>query len=44
MLAARPNINREEVGLIPVLHFTLADDGTFTYTVYEGSLDAMLVR
>ena len=43
-LAARPNINREEVGLIPVLHFTLADDGTFTHTVYEGSLDAMLVR
>ena len=44
MLAARPNINREEVGLIPVLHFTLAQDGTFTYKVYEGSLDAMLVR
>ena len=44
MLAARPNINRKEVGLIPVLHFTLARDGTFTYKVYEGSLDAMLVR
>ena len=43
-LAARPNINREEVGLIPVLHFTLAQDGTSTYKVYEGSLDAMLVR
>ena len=44
MLAARPNVNREEVGLIPVLHFTLTDDGNFTYKVYEGSLDAMLVR
>ena len=43
MLAARPNINREEVGLIPVLHFTLNDDGSFSYTVYPGSLDAMLV-
>ena len=42
MLAARPNISREEVGLIPVLHFTLADDGSFTYTVYQGSLDATL--
>ena len=44
MLAARPNINREEVGLIPVLQFTLTEDGDFTYKVYEGSLDAMLVR
>ena len=44
MLAARPNVNREEVGLIPVLQFTLADDGSFTIQVYEGSLDAMLVR
>ena len=44
MLAARPNINREEVGLIPVLHFTVSEDGTFSYKVYEGSLDAMLVR
>ena len=44
MLAARPNINGEEVGLIPVLHVTLAHDGTFTYKVYEGSLDTMLVR
>ena len=44
MLAARPNVNREEVGLIPVLHFTLTDDGDFTYKVYEGSLDAMLIR
>ena len=44
MLAARPNINREEVGLIPVLQFTLTEDGDFTYKIYEGSLDAMLVR
>ena len=44
MLAARPNINREEVGLIPLLQFTLTEDGDFTYKVYEGSLDAMLVR
>lgn len=44
MLAARPNVNREEVGLIPVLQFTLADDGSYTFKVYEGSLDAMLVR
>ena len=44
MLAVRPNVNREEVGLIPVLHFTLTDDGDFSYKVYEGSLDAMLVR
>ena len=44
ILAARPNINREEVGLIPVLQFTLTEDGDFTYKVYEGSLDAMLVR
>ena len=44
MLAARPNVNRDEVGLIPVLHFTLSEDGDFTYKVYEGSLNAMLVR
>ena len=44
MLAARPNINREEVGLIPVLQFTLTEDGDFTYKVYAGSLNAMLVR
>ena len=44
MLAARPNVNREEVGLIPVLQFTLTEDGDFTYKVYQGSLDAMLVR
>ncbi|MCY3957668.1 MAG: hypothetical protein OXG65_05180 [Chloroflexi bacterium] len=44
ILAARPNINREEVGLIPVLQFTLAGDGSVTYKTYEGSLDAMLVR
>ena len=44
MLAARPNINREEVGLIPVLRCTLSQNEDFTYTVYEGSLDAMLVR
>ena len=31
MLAARPNINREEVGLIPVLQFTLTEDGDFAY-------------
>ena len=43
-LAARPNVNREEVGLIPVLHFALTDDGDFAYKVYEGSLDARLVR
>ncbi len=44
VLAARPNVNREEVGLIPVLQFTLAGDGSYTFKVYEGSLDAMLVR
>ena len=44
MLAARPNVNRDEVGLIPVLHFTVTEDGAVTSTVYEGSLDAMLVR
>ena len=44
LLAARPNVNREEVGLVPVLEFTLADDGTFTFRAYEGSLDAMLIR
>ncbi len=44
MLAARPNVNREEVGLIPVLQYTLAEDGSYTIQVYEGSLDAMLVR
>ena len=44
LLAARPNVNREEVGLIPILKFTLADDGTFTFRAYEGSLDAMLTR
>ena len=43
MLAARPNVNREEVGLIPVLQFTLSQDGDFTYKVYEGSLNAMLL-
>ena len=42
-LAARPNVNREEVGLIPLLHFTLTADGEDTYKVYEGSLDAMLL-
>lgn len=44
MLAARPNVNREEVGLIPVLQFTLTEDGVFTYKVFEGSLDSVLVR
>ncbi|MCY3748829.1 MAG: hypothetical protein OXG64_05985 [Chloroflexi bacterium] len=44
ILAARPNINREEVGLIPVLQFTLTDDESVTYKTYEGSLDAMLIR
>ena len=44
MLAARPNVNREEVGLIPVLHFTVTDDGGLTFKAYEGSLDTMLVR
>ena len=44
MLAARPNVDGEEVGLIPVLQFTLTADGDFMYKVYEGSLDAMLIR
>ena len=38
LLAARPNINGRKVGLIPVLHFTLANDGNFTYKAYEGPL------
>ncbi len=42
LLAARPNIDGREVGLIPVLQFTLTSDGDLTYTTYQGSLDAML--
>ncbi len=42
LLAARPNIDGQEVGLIPVLQFTLTSDGDLTYSTYQGSLDAML--
>ena len=43
LLAARPNIDGQEVGLIPVLQVTLTSDGNLTYAVYQGSLDAILV-
>ena len=43
VLAARPNINGQTVGLIPVLLFTITGDGNVAYTAYQGSLDAMLV-
>lgn len=43
LLVARTNIDGQEVGLIPVLQFTLTSNGDVTYSVYQGSLDAMLV-
>ncbi|MCY3748831.1 MAG: hypothetical protein OXG64_05995 [Chloroflexi bacterium] len=44
LLAARPNVDGREVGLIPVLQFTLTDDGNVTFSAYEGSLNATLIR
>ncbi|MCY3748830.1 MAG: hypothetical protein OXG64_05990 [Chloroflexi bacterium] len=44
LLAARPNINGHEVGLIPVLHFSLTADADISLNAHEGSLSALLVR
>ena len=44
VLAVRLNkIELEESAFIPVLRFVLTDTGEFSYEVYEGALDAMLV-
>ena len=44
VLAVRLNkVERQESAFIPVLRFTLTEAGEFSYQVYEGPLDAMLV-
>jgi hypothetical protein len=44
VLAVRLLNRNREVALIPVVQFSLTSNGDFTYRVYEGSLDATLVR
>ena len=44
VLAVRLNkIDLEESAFIPLLRFVLTDTGEFSYEVYEGALDAMLI-
>ena len=43
MLAVRLLSHGREVSLIPILQFTLKANNTYSYNVYEGTINAMLV-